>query len=158
MRKTIFTLTAALAMVRPSHWLNKPAPTKFSRQRRSAALAVSTISTPTSPDAAYISAKEATIMPRRRYQRVTVFDLDTLASVGDVPDTRAAGAAVDAESGHGFATSKPVAMWDTKTLKMIKTIDVQGSPDGILGDAFNHRIYILSHQVPHVTVIDAKER
>ena len=88
--------------------------------------------------------------------RISVFDLDSLAAVGEIPDARAAGAAVDAESGHGFATSKPVTMWDTKTLKVIKTINVDGGPDGILGDAYNHRIYILSHQVPHVTVIDAK--
>jgi hypothetical protein len=88
--------------------------------------------------------------------RITVFDLDTLAPVGDVPDARAAGATVDAESGHGFATSKPITMWDAKTLKVIKTINVDGGPDGILGDPFNHRIYILSHQAPHVTVIDAK--
>jgi DNA-binding beta-propeller fold protein YncE len=88
--------------------------------------------------------------------RVTVFDLDTLAPVGEIPDTRANGAAVDAKSGHGFASSKPVAMWDTKTLKLIKTIDVQGNPDGILADPFNQRVYILSHQAPHVTVIDAK--
>ena len=88
--------------------------------------------------------------------RISVFDLDSLASVGEIPDARAAGAAVDAESGHGFATSKPVTMWDTKTLKVIKTINVDGGPDGILADAYNHRIYILSHQAPHVTVIDAK--
>jgi DNA-binding beta-propeller fold protein YncE len=87
--------------------------------------------------------------------RITVFDLDTLAAVGEIPDTRANGAAVDTKSGHGFASSKPVAMWDTKTLKLIKTIDVQGNPDGILADPFNHRVYILSHQAPHVTVIDA---
>src|SRR6202166_2309755 len=88
--------------------------------------------------------------------RVTVFDLDTLAPVGEIPDTRANGAAVDAKSGHGFASSKPVAMWDTKTLKLIKTIEVQGNPDGILEDPYNQRVYILSHQAPHVTVIDAK--
>jgi DNA-binding beta-propeller fold protein YncE len=89
--------------------------------------------------------------------RVTVFDLDTQASVGEIPNTRANGAAVDAKSGHGFASSKPVAMWDTKTLKVIKTIDVQGSPDGILGDPFNQRIYVLSHPTMDATVIDAKE-
>src|SRR5580704_4069132 len=88
--------------------------------------------------------------------RMTVFDLDTLASAGEIADIRANGAAVDAKSGHGFASSKPVAMWDTKTLKLIKTIDVQGNPDGILADPFNQRVYILSHQAPHVTVIDAK--
>ena len=47
-------------------------------------------------------------------------------------------------------------MFDTKTLKVIKSIDVMGNPDGILQDAFNQRIYILSHAAPHVTVIDAK--
>jgi hypothetical protein len=88
--------------------------------------------------------------------RITVFNLDTLAPLGVVPDTRANGAAVDLESGHGFATSKPVTMFDTKTLKIIKMINVDGAPDGLLSDAFNHRIYILSHQAPHVTVIDAK--
>jgi len=88
--------------------------------------------------------------------RITVFDLDTLAPAGEIPDVRANGAAVDDKSGHGFASSRPVTMWDTKTLKVIKTIDVQGNPDGILGDAFNQRIYVLSHQAPHVTVIDAK--
>ena len=88
--------------------------------------------------------------------RITVFDLDTLSPAGEIPDTRANGAAVDAKSGHGFASSKPVAMWDTKTLKLIKTIDVEGSPDGILADPYNQRIYVLSHPAPHVTVIDAK--
>jgi DNA-binding beta-propeller fold protein YncE len=88
--------------------------------------------------------------------RITVFDLDTLAPVGEVPDVRAQGAAVDDKSGHGFVTSKPVTMFDTKTLKVIKSIDVMGNPDGILHDAFNQRIYILSHAAPHVTVIDAK--
>ena len=63
---------------------------------------------------------------------------------------------MDAASGHGFASSQPVTMWDTKTLKIIKKIDVQGRPDGILDDPFNQRVYVLSHQAPHVTVIDAK--
>jgi YVTN family beta-propeller protein len=89
--------------------------------------------------------------------RITVYDLDTLAPAGEIPNTRANGAAVDAKSGHGFASSKPVAMWDTKTLTLIKTIDVQGNPDGILADPFNQRIYVLSHAAPHVTVIDAKD-
>jgi DNA-binding beta-propeller fold protein YncE len=89
--------------------------------------------------------------------RVTVFNLDTLAPVGEIPNTRGNGAAVDPKSGHGFASSKPVAMWDTKTLAPIKTIDVQGNPDGILFDSFNNRVYVFSHAVPHTTVIDSKE-
>jgi hypothetical protein len=89
--------------------------------------------------------------------RVTVFNLDTLAPAGEIPNTRGNGAAVDPKSGHGFASSKPVAMWDTKTLALIKTIEVQGNPDGILFDSFNDRVYVLSHAVPHTTVIDAKD-
>ena len=85
--------------------------------------------------------------------RVTVFNLDTLAPAGEIPNTRGNGATVDPKSGHGFASSKPVAMWDTKTLALIKTIDVAGNPDGILFDAFNDRVYIFSHAAPHVTVI-----
>ena len=89
--------------------------------------------------------------------RITVFNLDTLAPSGEIANTRANGVAVDAKSGHGFASSKPVTMWDIKTLKIIKTIDVEGGPDGILDDPYNERIYVFSHAVPHVTVIDAKE-
>jgi DNA-binding beta-propeller fold protein YncE len=89
--------------------------------------------------------------------RVSIYNLDTLEPAGEIPMTSAHGAATDAQSHHGFCSSKPVAMWDTKTLKPIKTITVDGSPDGILGDSFNHRIYILSHEAPEVTVIDAKD-
>ena len=88
--------------------------------------------------------------------RVSAYDLDTLKPVGEISKTNARGAAVDAKSGHGFSSSKPVAMWDTKTLAPIKTIDVEGRPDGILADPFNQRIYVLSHSAPNVTVIDAK--
>lgn len=91
--------------------------------------------------------------------RVTVFDLDTLAPVGEIPNTRANGAAVDTKSGHGFASSRPVAMWDTKTLALIKTIEVDEKcrPDGILADPFNQRIYVFSHPTMDATVIDAKD-
>ena len=89
--------------------------------------------------------------------KITVFNLDTLAAAGTVEGASAHGVAVDAKSGHGFGTSKPVVMFDAKTLATIKTIEVQGNPDGILGDPFNGRIYILSHSQPNATVIDAKD-
>ncbi|HTA47321.1 MAG TPA: hypothetical protein VK789_32985 [Bryobacteraceae bacterium] len=89
--------------------------------------------------------------------RISVFDLDTLAPVGEIPMANARGAAVDPKTNHGFATSKPVVMWDTKTLQTIKTIDVQGGPDGIMFDPFNQRVYILSHIAPNATVIDSKD-
>jgi len=88
--------------------------------------------------------------------RVSVFNLDTLEPAGEIPETSARGAAVDPKSGHGFSSSKPVKMWDTKTLAVIKSIDVQGNPDGILFDPFNERVYVFSHSAPNATVIDAK--
>jgi DNA-binding beta-propeller fold protein YncE len=89
--------------------------------------------------------------------RMTVFNLDTIEPAGEIPDVSAHGAAVSSKSGHGFASSKPVAMWDTKTMKPIKTIDVDGGPDGMLYDAFNDRVYIFSHRAPNATVINAAD-
>lgn len=89
--------------------------------------------------------------------RVAVFDLDMLAPVGEIAKTNARGAAVDSKFHHGFASSKPSAMWDTKTLIPIKTIDVDGRPDGILADPFNHRVYLFSHSAPNTTVINAED-
>jgi len=89
--------------------------------------------------------------------KITVFDLDTLKPAGEIANVSAHGAAIDAKSQHGFGSSKPVAMWDAKTLATIKTIDVEGGPDGILGDSSNGRVYVFSHSAPNVTVIDAKD-
>jgi YVTN family beta-propeller protein len=89
--------------------------------------------------------------------RINVFDLDTLDPVGEISTTNAHGVVVDEKSNHGFASTKPILMFDTKTLAHIKTIDVQGNPDGMLFDPADQRVYVLSHSAPHVTVIDAKE-
>jgi len=87
---------------------------------------------------------------------IGVFNLDTLAQVGDIPGASAHGAAVDTATGHGFATSKPVTMFDSKTFAILKKIDVEGNPDGYLNDAYNHHFYILSHSAPNITVLDDK--
>lgn len=86
-----------------------------------------------------------------------VYNLDTLAPLGEVATGSAHGAAIDDTYHHGFATSKPVTMFDTETLKVLKTIDTGGNPDGYLADPGLHRIYILSHSAPNVTVLDAKD-
>jgi DNA-binding beta-propeller fold protein YncE len=88
---------------------------------------------------------------------IGVFNLDTLAQVGDIPGASAHGAAVDTVTGHGFATSKPVTMFDAKTFAVLKKIDVQGDPDGYLNDAYNHHFYVLSHSAPNITVLDDKD-
>lgn len=88
--------------------------------------------------------------------KLMIFNLDTLASAGAVDGVSAGGAAVDPKSHHGFSTTKPITMWDSNTLKVIKTIDVDGRPDGIMFDPYNERIWVLSHQAPYATVIDGK--
>jgi DNA-binding beta-propeller fold protein YncE len=89
--------------------------------------------------------------------RITVFNLDSLTPESDIPNASAHGATVSEKSHHGFATSKPVAMWDAKTLAPMKTIDVEGNPDGLMWDSFNDRVYIFSHRAPNATVINAAD-
>ena len=84
--------------------------------------------------------------------RITVFNLDTLEPAGEIPNVNARGVAADPKSGHAFSSSRPVAMWDTKTLNVIKTIEVQGNPDGIMFDPFNERVWIFSHSAPNATI------
>jgi YVTN family beta-propeller protein len=84
--------------------------------------------------------------------QITIFNLDTLEAAGDIANTSGHGVAVSA--GHAFGSSKPVAMWDAKTLAPIKTIDVAGNPDGIFTDPFNGHVYVFSHKAPNATVID----
>jgi DNA-binding beta-propeller fold protein YncE len=48
-------------------------------------------------------------------------------------------------------------MWDTKTLETIKTIEVEGRPDGILFEPLTEQVYVFSHSQPNATVIDAKD-
>jgi hypothetical protein len=89
--------------------------------------------------------------------RITVFNLDTLEPAGEIANVSAHGAVVSPKTNHGFASSKPVVMFDSKTLTTIKTIDVDGGPDGMLYDSFNDRVYVLSHRAPNATVINASD-
>ena len=91
-----------------------------------------------------------------RGDQILVFNLDTLKPAGVIGKTRARGAAVDPKSHHGFASSSPVSMWDTRTLETIKTIPVEGRPDGIIFEPLTERIYVLSHSQPNATIIDSK--
>jgi DNA-binding beta-propeller fold protein YncE len=92
-----------------------------------------------------------------RGEQVLVFDLDSLQSVGSIQKAKARGVAVDPKSHHGFCSSSPVVMWDSKTLETIKTIDVKGRPDSILFEPATERVYVFSHSQPNATVIDAKD-
>jgi DNA-binding beta-propeller fold protein YncE len=85
---------------------------------------------------------------------LTLYDLDTLQAAGDVPMVSAHGAVIDPKTGHGIASSKPITLFDRKTLQVIKKIEVMGNPDGLFYDPFSRRVHVLSHQMPYDTVID----
>ena len=92
-----------------------------------------------------------------RGDRITVYNLDTLAPAGVIPGTHSVhGVAIDPVSRHAFCSSQPLLMWDSATLAVIKSIPVDGRPDGILFEPATERIYVLSHRAPNVTVLDAQ--
>ncbi len=92
--------------------------------------------------------------------RLLAFDLDTLKQVGEIDGISAHGAVADPKSHHGFASSKPITMFDTTTTATIKPIMVDGNPDGLTfdaGDASSGRVYVLSHAAPGITAINAAD-
>jgi DNA-binding beta-propeller fold protein YncE len=86
-----------------------------------------------------------------------VFDLDSHKLIGSITNISGHGVAIDHQSHHGFSSSKPLGMFDTQTLQKVKSIDVDGRPDGILFEPLTQRIYVFSHQAPSITVIDPKD-
>jgi DNA-binding beta-propeller fold protein YncE len=151
MRRVLLTLAAVVAMVPFSSLAQQAGPYKI----------LQTVKVGGEGGFDYVYADHAgrkLYVPRSGPSgRITVFDLVTLKPVGEIANVSAHGVAVDTKSQHGFSSSKPVAMFDAKTLATIKTIDVQGGPDGILADPFSGRVYVFSHSAPNVTVIDAKD-
>jgi DNA-binding beta-propeller fold protein YncE len=92
-----------------------------------------------------------------RGDRVTVYNLDSLAPAGIIPGTPSVhGVAVDPVSHHAFCSSQPLVMWDSRNLGVIRTIVTQGNPDGIMFEPATERIYVLSHRAPNVTVVDGR--
>ena len=99
--------------------------------------------------------------------RVSVFDLETLKPLGEILNGGGNGAATDATTGHGFASSHPdISMFDTKSMQMITSIkpndgnpppNTQFSSDGIYFDAFDGRVYIGSHPTKDLIVLDARD-
>jgi DNA-binding beta-propeller fold protein YncE len=78
--------------------------------------------------------------------RISIFNLDTLEPAGEIPHVDAHGITIDPKSHHGFASSQPILMWDTKTLKTIKTIAVENHPDRLLFDPFTERVFVFSKE------------
>jgi DNA-binding beta-propeller fold protein YncE len=86
-----------------------------------------------------------------------VFGLDDHKYIGTVTNIGGHGVAIDTATHHGFSSSPQIGMFDTETLQKIKSIEVQGRPDGILLEPLTDKVYIFSHQDPSITVIDPKD-
>src|SRR5690348_8675492 len=86
-----------------------------------------------------------------------VFGLDDHKLIGSITNVAGHGVAIDSKSHHGFASRNPIDMFDTETMQKIKTIEVQGRPDGILFEPVTGRVFVFSHASPSITMIDPKE-
>ena len=91
--------------------------------------------------------------------RVNVLDADTGKSIGVIEDTPGVhGIAIAGALGHGFTSNgkeNKVSMFDSKTLALIKKIDVGQKPDGILFDRASGRVFTNNHGSHDITAIDA---
>jgi DNA-binding beta-propeller fold protein YncE len=90
----------------------------------------------------------------RTNPRLLTFDLDSLKQVGEIDGISAHGAVVDPANHHGFASSNPVTMFDSTNTTTLKSIVVDGDPDGLSLDLPAHRVYVLSHSAPNITAIN----
>jgi len=92
---------------------------------------------------------------------VQVVDQAKGSVVGAVADLKGVhGIAIAPELNKGFISTKndnSVTIFDTKTCKVIKTIEMTGkSPDAILFDAFSQKVFVFNGHSDNATVIDAK--
>jgi DNA-binding beta-propeller fold protein YncE len=90
--------------------------------------------------------------------RVEVLNADTGKAVGFIPDTPGVhGAAIVSKFNHGFTTNgdeAKVSMFDLKTLKVIKKIDVGPDVDSFVYDAGSGRVFVSCHESKDITAID----
>jgi len=90
---------------------------------------------------------------------VVVYDVDSHAVVGDIPDTQGVhGIALAPDLGRGFVSSgraNSVTIFDLKTLKTIATVPAGTNPDAILYDGVTKRVFAFNGRSKDATVIDA---
>ncbi len=95
-----------------------------------------------------------------RGSRVMVFDADTLAAVGEIPNTAGVhGVALAPELGRGYASNgkaSTVTIFDLKTLKPIEDVKTTGeNPDAILYDPHSGQVFAFNGRSGNATVLDA---
>jgi DNA-binding beta-propeller fold protein YncE len=95
-----------------------------------------------------------------RGTRVMVVDTDTLALVGELPDTAGVhGVAVASDLGRGFTSNgrtNSSTIFDLKTLKAVGEVKTGENPDAILYEPRSHRVLVFNGRSGDVTLIDAK--
>jgi hypothetical protein len=96
-----------------------------------------------------------------RSTRVMVFDADTLAQVGEIPDTQGVhGVALAPDLGRGFTSNgraNTVTAFDLKSLQRIADWKVSGeNPDAIAYDAPTHRVFTFNGRSSNATSLDAR--
>jgi DNA-binding beta-propeller fold protein YncE len=95
-----------------------------------------------------------------RGTRVMVFDADTGASVGEIPDTPGVhGIAIADDLGRGFTSNgrdASVTIFELKTLKPIGKVKVGTNPDCILYDPATHRVFAFNRGSSDVSAIEGK--
>ena len=92
---------------------------------------------------------------------VVVYDVDSHAVVGDLPDTQGVhGIALAPELGRGFVSSgraNSVTIFDLKTLKTIATVPAGTNPDAILYDGVSKHVFAFNGRSKDATVLDAAD-
>lgn len=90
---------------------------------------------------------------------VVIFDVDSHAVVGDIPDTQGVhGIALAKDLGRGFVSNgraNSVTIFDLKTLKTLDTVPAGTNPDAILYEPVNKRVFAFNGRSKDATVIDA---
>jgi DNA-binding beta-propeller fold protein YncE len=95
-----------------------------------------------------------------RATRVMVFDADSGAQVGEIPNTEGVhGIAIASELGRGFTSngrSSTITIFDLKTLKVIDQVKSTGeNPDAILYDGASRRVFAFNGRTNNATALDA---
>ena len=90
---------------------------------------------------------------------VVVYDVDSHAVVGDIPDTQGVhGIALADDLGKGFVSSgraNSVTIFDLKTLKTLGTAPTGTNPDAILYEPVSKHVFAFNGRSHDATVIDA---
>jgi hypothetical protein len=92
---------------------------------------------------------------------VVVFDSDTYAVVGDIPDTQGVhGIALAPDLGRGFVSdgrANTATIFDLKTLKTIGTVKTGTNPDAIVYEPVTKRVFTLNGRSSDATAINAPD-